>query len=173
MSNPSFRINYQISASEVRLLRDDGSQIGVISRDEALSQAKIAGLDLVEVAPLAKPPVVKLIDFKKFLYQLAKKEREQKASAKKVDLKEIRLTPFMAANDFQVKIDRGAGFLKEGHKLRINVKFVGRQLSHKEFADQIMNRAISALAELSVVDQSGKWLGKQYQATLSPVKSKR
>lgn len=170
MSNLSFRINRQISASEIRLLREDGTQIGVIPLSEALSQAQIDHLDLVEIAPLAKPPVVKLIDYKKFLYQLAKKEKEAKASAKKVDLKEVRLTPFMAQNDFQTRIDRAKEFLEDGHKVKITVKFVGRQLTHKEFGDQMMTRVYAALSESASVDQVARWLGKLYQSTLTPIK---
>ncbi len=170
MSNPHFRINHQIQAKEVRLLRADGSQIGVVTRDEALSQAKTEKVDAVEIAPMAVPPVVKLIDYKKLLYQMAKKEQAAKASAKKVDLKEVRLTPFMAENDFATRIGRGREFLTEGNKLRIAIKFVGRQLGKKNFGDVVMNRAFAALEDISTVDQPAKWFGKQYIATLTPVK---
>jgi translation initiation factor IF-3 len=170
VSNEYYRINHQISSKEVRLLREDGTQIGIVTRDEALSQAKAANVDAVEIAPMAKPPVVKLIDYKKFKYQLAKKERESKASQKKVELKEVRLTPFMGENDFQTRIARGREFLTDGNKVRINVRFVGRQLSKKEFGDQVMNKAFAALSDISTVDQPGKWLGKQYMATLTPFK---
>jgi translation initiation factor IF-3 len=165
-----FRINYQIQAKEVRLLRTDGTQIGVVSRDDALAQAKAAGTDAVEIAPNANPPVVKLIDYKKFKYQLAKKEQAAKASSKKVDLKEVRLTPFMAENDFQVKLNRGRDFISDGHKVRLTVKFVGRQLGHKEFGDQVMQKAFAALADIATVDQPPKWIGRQYMATITPVK---
>jgi len=170
VSNLSYRINHQIPSGEIRLLKDDGTQIGVMTRDEALSQAKTANLDLVEIAPMAKPPVVKLIDYKKFLYQLAKKEREAKASAKKVDLKEVRLTPFMAENDFLTRMDRAKEFLADGHKVKITVKFVGRQLTHKEFGDQMMTKVYGHLEGIAGVDQPAKWQGKLYQSTLTPVK---
>ncbi len=170
MNTPFFRINYQIQSKEVRLLRADGTQIGVVTREDALAQAHAAATDLVEIAPNAKPPVAKLIDYKKFKYQLAKKEQAAKASAKKVDLKEIRLTPFMAENDFQVKLNRGREFLGEGHKVRLNVRFVGRQLGHKEFGDQMMQKAFAALADIASVDQHPKWVGRQYLATLTPSK---
>ena len=173
MTTPFYRINHQIKASEVRLLREDGTQIGVVPLAEALSQSQTAGVDAVEIAPLANPPVVKLIDYKKLLYQLAKKEQAAKANQKKVDLKEIRLTPFMAENDFFVKIKRGREFLSDGHKLRVTVKFVGRQLTHKEFGDVIMNKTYAALADISAVDQPAKWFGKQYQATLTPIKKSK
>lgn len=170
MNTPSYRINSQIQAKEVRLLREDGTQIGVVPITEALLQAKKAQVDAVEVAPSANPPVVKLINYKKLVYQIAKKDRAAKAASKKVDLKEIRLTPFMAENDFQVKINRGKEFLGDGHKVRITVKFVGRQLSHREFGDQMFKRAFSALSDMSTVDQPPKWVGRQYLGTISPLK---
>lgn len=170
MSTIRYRINNQIQAKEVRLLREDSTQIGVVSKDEALSQAQQAGVDAVEIAPMANPPVVKLIDYKKFQYQLAKKEQAAKKSAKNVELKEIRLTPYMADNDFDIKINRGREFLTEGHKLRVTVRFVGRQLGHKEFGNTVINRAFQALADVAAVDQAPKWVGKQYMATLTPVK---
>lgn len=153
-------------------MREDGTQIGVVTKEEALSQAAAAGVDAVEIAAGAKPPVVKLIDYKKFKYQLAKKEQAAKAAQKKVDLKEIRLTPFMAENDFQTRLARGREFLTDGHKLRVAVKFVGRQLGHKEFGDQVMNKTIAALGDIAAVDQPAKWVGRQYIATLTPVKKK-
>jgi translation initiation factor IF-3 len=170
LSTLNYKTNNQIQAKEVRLLREDSTQIGIVSREDMLAQAKVAGVDAVEIAPMAVPPVVKLIDYKKFKYQLAKKEQAAKAAQKKVDLKEIRLTPFMAENDFQVKINRGREFLTDGHKLRITVKFVGRQLGHKEFGDVVMKKSYAALADIASVDQPAKWFGKQYQATLTPIK---
>ena len=167
----SYRINFQIKAKEVRLLREDGTQVGIVPLDDALSQSKTAGVDLVEIAPMAVPPVVKLIDYKKFQYQLAKKERQSKSTQKKVDLKEIRLTPFMADNDFQVKVTRGREFLTNGHKVRVCVKFVGRQLGHKEFGDIMMQKVFAALSDICQVDQQPKWMGRQYITTLSPVKN--
>lgn len=173
MSTLGYRINHQIQAKEVRLLRDDGTQVGVVTKEVALSQAQEAGVDLVEIAPHAVPPVAKLIDYKKFLYQQSKKEQAARSAAKKVDLKEIRLTPFMAQNDFDNRVGHGREFLEEGNKLRVTVKFVGRQLTHREFGDQIMNRVISALADTAAVDQPGRWVGKQYIATFTPVKKNK
>lgn len=167
------RINQQIQSKEVRLLREDGSQIGVVSLTAALSQARADGVDAVEIAPGANPPVVKLIDYKKYLYQLAKKEQAAKTAQKKVELKEIRLTPFMAENDFQTKISRGRQFLSDGNKLRVAVKFVGRQLTHKEFGQQLLDKVMSHLSEFAAIDQPGKWLGKQFTATLTPIKKTR
>lgn len=172
MDAPSYRTNHRIQAKEIRLLRDDGTQIGVVPLTDALSQAKSAGLDLVEIAPNAVPPVVKMVDYKKFLYQLAKKARAERSSAKKVDLKEIRLTPFMAQNDLDTRLRQGREFLSDGNKLRINVRFVGRQLTHKEFGDTMWQRAVAALSDVATVDQTPKWIGKVYSGTLTPVKKK-
>jgi len=172
VNTPQYRINHQIRASQVRLLRDDGTQIGVVSLVEALSKGKELGVDAVEIAPLAVPPVVKLIDYKKFLYQLAKKQQAEKASQKKVDLKEIRLTPFMGENDLQTRLKQGREFLTAGHKLKINVKFVGRQLTHREFGDVMFKKALALLSEVATVDQPPKWIGKVYSGTLTPVKKK-
>jgi len=173
VSTPGYRINQQIQAKELRLLREDGTQVGVVSREEALSQSQTAQVDLVEIAPLAQPPVAKLIDYKKFLYQIAKKEQAAKSAAKKVDLKEVRLTPFMAQNDFDNRVRHGREFLEEGHKVRVSVKFVGRQLTHREFGDQVMNRVQQTLADVASIDQAGKWVGKQYLATFTPVKKSK
>ncbi len=172
MSVQLYRINHQIKANEVRLLREDGTQIGIVPLQDALTQASSQGVDAVEIAPQANPPVVKLIDYKKLLYQIAKKERKEKAAAKKVDIKEIRLTPFMAENDFQVRLNRGREFLSEGNKLRVTVKFVGRQLSRKEFGAVMMEKTTTALADFGTIEQSAKWIGRQYTATLTPTKKK-
>jgi translation initiation factor IF-3 len=167
-----YRINHQIKAKQVRLLREDGTQIGVVDLSEALSQATSQGIDAVEIAPQAVPPVVKLIDYKKFLYQQNKKERASRAATKKVDLKEIRLTPFMAENDFQVRVNRGREFLTDGNKLRVTIKFVGRQLTRKEFGPIMMDKITTALVDFGTMEQPAKWIGRQYSATLAPARKK-
>lgn len=173
MSTQHFRINSQIQASQVRLLATEGTQIGVVSRDEALSKARELGVDAVEIAPLAVPPVVKLINYRKLLYQIAKKEQTAKSSQKKVDLKETRLTPFMAENDFQTKLDRTREFLQDGHKVRLVVRFTGRQMSQKQFGNTVMSKMIVAVDDISNVDQTTKWVGKQFIATISPAKKSK
>lgn len=172
MSTARFNINHQIKASEVRLLREDGTMIGVVALSEALSQSQAAGVDLVEIAPLAVPPVVKMIDYKKLLYQIAKKDREAKAGQKKTDLKEVRLTPFIAQNDFDTRMKRAREWLTTGNKVRVAIKFVGRQLGHREFGPKLIERSLLALGDIAAVDQEGKWVGRQFMATLTPVKKK-
>lgn len=166
MSTVHYRINNQIQAKELRVLREDGTQLGVISLAEALAEAKKQKTDLVEVAPQAMPPVAKLIEYSKFKYQLARKEREAKSFQKKVELKEVRLTPFMAAGDFETKMTKARKYLTDGDKVRLVIKFVGRQLTHKEFGDQVWQRSVLALAEVSKIEQLPKWVGKQYIGAL-------
>lgn len=162
MSVVHYKINNQIQALELRVLREDGTMFGLISKEEALSEAKKLKVDLVEIAPQAVPPVAKLIEYSKFKYQLARKEREAKATQKKVELKEIRLTPFMASGDFETKMTKARNYLAGGDKVRFVIKFVGRQLTHKEFGDQVWQRSVLALADISKIEQQPKWVGKQY-----------
>lgn len=167
-----YRTNERIQAPSVRVLDQDGKQIGVFSRREALQLAANQGLDLVEIAPQAQPPVVKIIDFNKFLYQEAKKKQEEKRKAKVSETKEIRLGPFMSENDLAVMINRGREFLEEGDKIRLVVKFKGRQITHPEFGNNIINRVIDALADISKVDREPHMEGKQMIALLSPERKK-
>ncbi|MDP1743639.1 MAG: translation initiation factor IF-3 [Candidatus Amesbacteria bacterium] len=162
MSTVHYRINNQIQAVELRVLREDGTQLGVLSKEDALAEAKKLKTDLVEVAPQAMPPVAKLIEYSKFKYQLARKEREAKSSQKKVELKDIRMTPFMAIGDFETKMTKARNYLTDGDKVRFVIKFVGRQLTHKEFGDTVWQRAVLALADISKIEQAPKWVGKQY-----------
>lgn len=165
-----YRLNYQITAPKIRLLDDKGKQIGIIEKNEALRLAKTEEKDLVEIAPNAKPPVVKLIDYKKFKYLEEKKKRESAKSAKNVGIKGIRLSPFMGDHDFQVRINQGKSFLDDGNQLKIMVAFKGRQIIHKNFGFDIMNKAVEALKEQSKVIKSPHFEGKILASILSPSK---
>jgi len=127
---------------------------------------------LVVVSEKAQPPVAKIIDFQKFKYQQAKKERSGAVKQKAADTKEVRFTPFMAANDFANRQDRARQFLADGYRVKIVVKFQGRQITRKEFGIGQMDKAIQALSSVSQVDQAPKWQGKIYFAQLKPVKQK-
>lgn len=166
----TYRINHQIQAPKVRLLSSDGTQIGVVTIDEARAKAAQAKLDLVEIAGSADPPVVKIVNFKKFKYQEAKKDREATKKVKKVDLKEIWLKPFMAQNDLQMRIDRIEEFLLAGNKVRIVVRFSGRQMTHQEFGYELLKKVFDTLKEISAVDQPPKMIGRQIICVISPVK---
>jgi len=135
---------------------------------EALEKAKVLGVDVVEVAEKANPPVVKLIEFSKFKYQENKKDRAGAASAQ--ETKEIILHPFMAENDLFIKLNRVKEFLKNGDKVRLVVKFKGREITKKEFGEKIMAKALESLAEISSIEQEPKMLGKLMLATIKPKK---
>lgn len=168
-----YRINERIFAQELRVLDNEGKQIGVMSKNEALKLAQEQELDLVEIAPTAKPPVVKLIDYNKFLYQEAKKKQEEKRKAKASETKEIRLGPFMSDNDLQVMIRRGREFLDNGDKVRLVVKFRGRQITRSEFGKEVINKVIAALSDVSKVDREPHFEGRQMIGLLSPDKNNK
>ncbi len=165
-----YRVNDRIFASTLRVLDEKGIQIGVFSRFEALKKAKDARLDLVEIAPMANPPVAKIINFKKFLYQEQKKKSEEKKKSKVSVTKEIRLGPFMNDHDLQVMIRRGNSFLENNDKVRLIVKFFGRQIAHPEFGQNILKKAIEGMSERSKVERPPHFEGNQLIAILSPQK---
>jgi len=146
-----YRLNYFIQAREVRLLDEAGKQIGIVTKEEALRRGRAAGVDVVEIAPNAKPPVAKLIDFKKFKYLEAKKEREEKKKQKHVGIKEVRLTPFIGEHDIDFRSKRAQEFLNEGNQLKISLTFRGRQITRKEFGFEVINKFIGRLEEVKVV----------------------
>jgi translation initiation factor IF-3 len=168
-----YRINERIFASQLRVLDAEGKQVGVLTRFEAMQKARELGVDLVEVAPMANPPVVRLIDFKKFLYQESKKKNEEKKRSKVSETKEIRLGPFMNDHDLETMIRRGTEFLEDNDKVRLIVKFMGRQIAHPEFGKEIMQKAISALGSLSKLERDPHFEGKQLIAILSPSGGKK
>lgn len=166
-----YRINQRIIAPQIRVLDAQGQQIGVLTINEALNLAHTQGLDLVEIAPMAKPPVAKIIDFKKFLYQQEKKKKEEKRKAKISQTKEVRLGPFMSENDLQVMIRRGREFLEDGDKLKLVVKFKGRQITRTEFGYKVVKKAIEELSNISKVDKEPRLEGRQIVAVLSAEKA--
>ncbi len=168
-----YRLNERIFAATLRVIDAESKQIGVLSKDEALRLAREQELDLVEIAPMAKPPVAKIIDYNKFQYQLAKKKQEEKKKAKSSETKEIRLGPFMSDNDLQVMIRRGREFLEDGDKIRLVVKFRGRQITRSEFGRQIIQKVVAALSDISKVDREPKFEGRQMVALLSVEKGKK
>jgi len=167
-----YRTNERIFASQLRVLDDESKQIGILSKFDALSKARELGLDLVEVAPMAKPPVAKIIDFKKFLYQEEKKKREEKKKAKASETKEVRLSPFISENDLQVMIRRAREFLEDGDKVRIVLKFRGRQITHPEFGKNVIQKLIVAVSDISKVDRDPHFEGNQLIGLLSAERKK-
>ncbi|OGG26909.1 translation initiation factor IF-3 [Candidatus Gottesmanbacteria bacterium RIFCSPLOWO2_01_FULL_39_12b] len=165
-----YRLNYQITAPSIRLLDEEGKQIGLIDRQEALRRAQTEEKDLVEIGPNANPPVVKLIDFKKFKYLEEKKAREARKSVKHVGIKEIRLSPFIGEHDFKTRVLKGESFLKSGNQLKISVPFRGREIAHKEFGMNIIRKAINSYLSVAKVIREPYFEGKVLISLLGPVK---
>lgn len=167
-----YRINDRIFASELRVLDSEGKQIGILKKQEALEQAQGLGLDLVEIAPTAKPPVARIIDFKKFLYQEEKKRREEKKKAKNSETKEIRLGPFMDTHDLETMVKRAREFLEGNDKVKLVVRFKGRQMGHPEFGHKVIGQATEMLSDVSKVDKPPHFEGRQLITMLSPERHK-
>ncbi len=163
-----YRTNERIFASTLRVLDASGKQIGVLSKFEALNKARELELDLVEVAPKAVPPVAKIIDFKKFLYQEEKKKREEKRKARVSETKEVRLGPFMSANDLGVMSKRARDFLENGDKVRLVVNFAGRQIAHPEFGHQILDKVLKDLENVSKIERDRHLEGKKLIILVTP-----
>lgn len=161
-----YRINLKIRAPKLRVIGQDGKQIAILTLEKALEEAKKLGVDLVEVAPAANPAVAKLIDFKKFRYQEAKKQKEEKKKSRGGDLKVIRVSPFIAEADLAQRIKRTREFLDEGNKVKIEVRFFGRQLTKKEFGYKILREFINQLGEEAKTEHDPKWMGKRLILTL-------
>ncbi len=170
---PFYRINERIFASTLRVLDSEGKQIGVLPKNEAIEKARSLGLDLVEVAPMAKPPVAKIINFKKFLYQQEKKRKEEKKKARVSETKEIRLSPFISEHDLGVMIRRGREFLEDGDKIRLVLKFRGRQITHPEFGRRVVQKVIDALSGLSKIEREPHFEGNQLVALITFDKGKK
>jgi translation initiation factor IF-3 len=164
-----YRINQNIRYPEVRVIDEDNKQLGIMPTKEALDRAVALGLDLVEITEKATPPIVKIIEFQKYKYQEDKKD---KAGSNKggQETKEIRLKPFMQDNDLGVKVRQAEKFLKAGDRVKLVVKFQGRQITKKEFGEKVMNQAIAGLAEVSTVAEAPKFLGKLLIAQVKPKK---
>lgn len=167
-----YRINDRIFAAELRVLDAEGKQIGILTKTEALEKAREEELDLVEIAPTAKPPVARIIDFNKFLYQEEKKRKEEKKKAKSSETKEVRLGPFMDTHDLETMVKRAREFLEENDKVKLVVRFKGRQMGHPEFGFKTAGKAIDMLSDISKVDKEPHFEGRQLIAMLSPERKK-
>ena len=143
-------INEQIRDKEVRLIGEDGEQLGVMSAREAQKLAEEAGLDLVKIAPTAKPPVCKIVDYGKFKYEQTRKEKEAKKKQKVIDVKEIRLSPNIDTNDLNTKINAARKFLTKGDKVKITLRFRGREMAHMNSSKHILDDFATSLSDISV-----------------------
>ena len=167
-----YAINSFIKATELRVVDETGKQVGLLTREEALEKARNLEVDLVEIAPMAQPPVAKLIDFKKFKYIEAKKERDSKGGSGKVELKEIRFTPFIAQGDMDSRLKKIKEYLGDGDRVKIVVKFTGRQITRVEFGHELIKKVLTGLEGAATPDGVAKLQGKQLFLILNPVKKK-
>ena len=155
---------------EVRLIGAEGEQLGVVTVAKALQISEEAGLDLVEIAPTAVPPVCKVMDFGKFKYQEAKKAHEAKLKQKQVQVKEIKLRPGTDENDYQIKMRNLKRFLEEGDKVKVTLRFRGREMAHQEFGLRQLERVRDDLVELAQIEQMPKMEGRQMVMVIAPAK---
>ena len=153
-------INEQIRDKEVRLIGSDGEQLGIMSAKEAMFKAQAAGLDLVKIAPQAKPPVCKIIDYGKYRYELARKEKEAKKKQKVIDIKEIRLSPNIDTNDLNTKIGAARKFLTKGDRVKITLRFRGREMAHMNNSKHILDDIAQSLSDIAVVEKAPKVEGR-------------
>ncbi|ANQ84245.1 translation initiation factor IF-3 [Azoarcus olearius] len=156
----------------MRLVGEDGEQLGIVSLNAALNAAEEAGLDLVEIAPMAKPPVCKIMDFGKFKYQEQKKAHEARLKQKQVQVKEVKLRPGTDENDYQIKLRNLKRFLEEGDKCKVTLRFRGREMAHQEFGLRQLERIKADLEELGQVEQMPKMEGRQMIMVIAPKKNR-
>lgn len=163
-----FRINEEIRVREVRVVDAEGNQLGILPTREALRIAEERQLDLVEIAPQAKPPVCKIMDFGKYKYEQSKKEKEARKKQKIISVKEVKLRPNIEDHDFEVKVKNAARFLKEGDKVKATIIFRGREIMHTKLGQQLLVRFNEQLKELANVERQPKLEGKNMIMILTP-----
>ena len=153
-------INEQIRDREVRVIGEDGEQLGIMSSREAMRLAEEAGLDLVKIAPTAKPPVCKIVDYGKFRYEQTRKEKEARKKQRTVEIKEIRLSPNIDTNDLNTKINAARKFIGKGDRVKITLRFRGREMAHMNNSKHILDDFAQALSDIAVVDKAPKVEGR-------------
>ncbi|MGP1362042.1 MAG: translation initiation factor IF-3 [Candidatus Fimenecus sp.] len=160
-------LNERIRDKEVRVIAEDG-QLGVMSAQEALQEAQARGLDLVKINPEANPPVVKIMDYGKYRFDKAKREKEARKKQKTIEVKEIRLSLKIDVHDFDTKVNQAKKFIKQGNKVKVSLRFRGREMAHNELGAVNMERFAAALAEVATVDKKPIFEGRQMIMNLSP-----
>ena len=164
-------INEQIRDREIRLIGEDGQQLGIMSSREAMKIAREAELDLVKIAPQAKPPVCKIIDYGKYRYELARKEKEAKKKQKTIEVKEVRLSPNIDSNDLNTKIASARKFIEKGNKVKITLRFRGREMAHVQSSRHILDEFAKALEDIALVDKPAKMEGRSMAMFLTEKRS--
>lgn len=172
ISNKELQINDEIRDEEVRVVSDKGKQLGVMSSEKALQAARKRGLDLVKIAPKATPPVCKIIDYGKYRFEQAKREKEAKKNQRVTEVKEIRLSLNIDTHDFNTKLNHAKRFIKVGNKVKVSIRFRGREMGHPEIGYDIMQRFSDELSEISVIEKPAKLDGRNMLMFLGPKSEK-
>lgn len=168
-SGPFVRVNGKIRAREVRVIGIDGKQLGVLGLGEALTLARSSGVDLVEIAPNAEPPVCRLVDYGKFRYEQAKREKDSRKHQHATRVKEVQLSPKIDPHDLGVKVGHAVGFLCEENKVKITLKFRGREMAHTEFGFQVVHKFLTEVAPFGHPDFEPKLIGRGINVMISPL----
>jgi len=163
------RSNNRITSSEVQVITNDGDNLGILNTNEAILKAKEEGLDLIEIAPKARPPVCKIMDMGKFRYDAQKKANKAKKKQKKIELKEIKLRPVTEVHDYTFKIKNAQKFLSKGDKVKFTIKFRGRELQHSHLGNELMNKIMQDMQEIGRVELQPKFDGKQMIMVIQPL----
>ncbi len=167
ISKQAHQINEEIRDKEIRLVSADGEQLGLMSAQEALDKAEEAGLDLVKISPNAVPPVCKLMDYGKFKFEQTKREKEARKNQHVVEVKEVRMSPSIDSNDFNVKLRNAQKFLAEGNRVKVSIRFRGREMAHTEIGRDLLMKFAEQCADIAVMDKDPKLEGRFMSITLS------
>ena len=168
IANAVHQINEEILDKEVRLIGDQGEQLGIMSAQEALKIAVERELDLVKIAPGSNPPVCKVMDYGKFRFEQAKKEKEAKKNQRVIEIKEIRMSPGIGENDFNTKLKNGQKFLNDGDRVKVSVRFRGREMAHTDIGEQLLKDFAAKCADIATLDKNPKLEGRNMSMFLSP-----
>jgi len=168
IANIDYQINEEIIDKEIRLIAADGKMLGTMTPAEAMKIAAESELDLVKVSPTAVPPVCKIMDFGKFRFEQTKKEKEAKKNQRVIEIKEVRMSPGIDTNDFNTKLKNGQKFLADGNRVKVSIRFRGRELAHTEIGEVLLNDFADKCGEIAVMDKAPKLEGKSMSMFLSP-----
>lgn len=168
IANAVHQINEEIKDKEIRLIGDEGEQLGIMSADEALRIAAEREMDLVKISPGSNPPVCKIMDYGKFRFEQAKKEKEAKKNQRIIEIKEIRMSPGIGENDFNTKLKNAQKFLNDGDRVKASVRFRGREMAHTDIGAELLKNFADKCAEIANMDKAPKLEGRNMSMFLSP-----
>ena len=168
IANQEHLINEEIQAPEVRLISDSGEQLGLMSSEEAMKIAEEREMDLVMIAPGSKPPVCKIMDYGKYRFEQAKREKEARKNQRVIEVKEIRMSPGIGENDFNTKLCNGQKFLADGDRLKVTIRFRGREMAHTNIGEQLLKSFAEQCADVATMDKNPKLEGRNMSMFLSP-----